>query len=291
MLRYLRALVAVVLFSSPLIAANTSTGGGEQVPPAGPVVQAPEGSTPAFAAGTWNDNAVHLLDANLADISSFPAGAALPNGVAFDGTLLYTGHFLSQEVIAYDLAGVEQFRWSDGGLAGLQGLTIVGSELAVMDAGSSLIRFYDPVAGNEIRSFSSGPDGGGVEGLTYDGTYLWALGNNSIYGMDPVDGSIDQTIPNAALNCSYTGTGIAVAAPGELVLGCADGTWYRVSSADGSVLDSGNNGLDMYGLEAVVATAPTSVLSIPTLGAWGAAALVALLAVFSVALLRRRRAA
>jgi len=287
----LRVTAAALLIASPLAAANSAAGDGQALPPVGPVVQAPEGSTPAFVACTWNDNAVHLLDASLADISSFPAGASSPNGVAFDGTLIYTGHFLSQEVIAYDLAGVEQFRWSDAGLAGLQGLTIVGSELAAMDASSDLIRFYDPVAGSENRNFSSGPDGGGVEGLTYDGTYLWALGNNSLYGMDPVDGSVDLTIPNAAVNCSYTGTGIAVAAPGELVLACVDGTWYRVSAADGSVITSGNNGLNMYGLEALTATAPTSVLSIPTLGAWGAVALVALLAIFSLALLRRRRAA
>jgi hypothetical protein len=36
-----------------------------------------------------------------------------------------------------------------------------------------------------------------------------------------------------------------------LTLACADGSWLRVSKADGSVLESGNNALDMYGLKPV----------------------------------------
>ncbi len=35
----------------------------------------------------------------------------------------------------------------------------------------------------------------------------------------------------------------------ELTLSCADGSWFRVAPADGSVIYSGNNGLDMYGIK------------------------------------------
>jgi hypothetical protein len=56
------------------------------------------------------------------------------------------------------------------------------------------------------------------------------------------------TIPNAAIGEDFGGTGITSAGAGQLVLAGPSGNWWLVSSADGSVIDSGSNGLNMFGL-------------------------------------------
>ena len=85
-----------------------------------------------FVAPAWDDTSVHLLDENLADVGSFAAGSGNPNGIATDGTLIYTVHPATQEVVAYDLAGVESFRWS-AFLVGARAMEIVSGELAIVD--------------------------------------------------------------------------------------------------------------------------------------------------------------
>jgi VCBS repeat-containing protein len=87
-----------------------------------------------------------------------------------------------------------------------------------------------------------------MEGLAYDGTLLWGLYGASIVGMNPATGAVIKTIPNPGSECVYGGTGLMANAVGELTVACISGDWYRVSTADGGLLDSGNNGLDMYGL-------------------------------------------
>ncbi|MCW8985640.1 MAG: hypothetical protein OQK55_09875, partial [Thermoanaerobaculales bacterium] len=216
-------------------------------------------------------------------ISSFPVGASEPNGIATDGTLIYTGHFSTQEVIAYDFSGVEQFRWS-ATLSGLQGMDLVGGELAV--ALGANIDFFNPATGALNRSIPS--SGGGVEGVAFDGAVLWLL-DDSIVGINPADGSAVSTIPNAAIGCQYGGTGIAASGPGELALGCEDGSWFLVSSADGSVISSGNNGLNMYGLKA--AAPAFAGVAVPTLGAFGFVLFGALIALAGLAVLTRFRTA
>ena len=210
----------------------------------------------AFVAATWDDTSVHLLADDLTSQRSFSAGASLPNGIATDGTLIYTGHFSTQEVIAYDFNGAEQFRWS-ATLNGLQGMDLVGAELAVYQ--SNRIEYYNPADGTFLRSFDVGSLVGNVEGIAFDGSVLWLL-SNSIVGVDPSDGALIRSIPNAASACSINGTGLAASAPGELIVGCSDGDWSRVSSADGSVLESGNNGLNMFGLRSTTAAAPPAPL-------------------------------
>lgn len=235
-----------------------------------------------FIAATWSDDAVHLLDADLNSISSFPAGASDPNGIATDGTLIYTGHFTTNEVIAYDFSGAEQFRWS-ASIGNLQGMEVVGGELAI--ASGDAIQFHDPSTGNLIRSV---PSTGGSEGLSFDGTVLWSLAGD-IVALDPQNGNVVRTIANAASGCSFNGTGISVSAPGELHLGCNNGDWYRVSSGDGSVLESGNNGLDMYGLK-LAAGAASVIMStaqpVPTLGPAALCLLIVLLGVLGRSRLR-----
>jgi hypothetical protein len=199
-----------------------------------------------YVAAIWSDNAVHILDDSMNNVSSFPAGSDRPNGIATDGEIIWTGHYsTTQEVIAYNFQGDILYRWpiEDG----LQGMDLFYSQLAI-SRNSGVIDFYAASTGTYIRSIP-GAELGGIEALAFDGELLWQLGN-FIYGTNPWTGEILKTIPNSAGNdCEAQGTGMAVSAPGQLTLACTNGNWYIVSAADGSVLDSGNNSLDMYGLK------------------------------------------
>ncbi len=238
-----------------------------------------------YVAGTWSDTAVHFLDNNLADTGSFPAGSTNPNGIATDGSLIYTGHFTTQEVIAYDFSGVEQFRWS-ASLSGLQGMELVNGELAVANGG--LIEFYTPATGVFNRSIPSA--GGSVEGLAFDGIVLWQLDSGAIVGISPADGSVVSSLPNAASGCTFGGTGITASAPGELTLACTNGDWFQVSSADGSVLASGNNGLDMFALKFYsLAPPPAPSVTVPTMNEWGMILFVILSGLGAVYFLRKKK--
>jgi hypothetical protein len=199
-----------------------------------------------YAAPTWSDDSIHMLDNpgnGLSGISSFATDSDTPNGLGTDGNYLYSGHFISQEVLIYDLDGNFIGGWPTGA-PNLQGLTIVGDELAITQ--DVEILFFEPDTGAYIRTI---PNAGGitVEGMTYDGTALWLLADE-IIAVDPADGSVITTIPNAAIGEAFGGTGITSGGDGQLVLAGTSGNWWVVSSADGSVPDSGNNGLDMFGL-------------------------------------------
>ena len=216
----------------------------------GAEAQAPVGGTPlpmapagtAYLAANWNDSAVHFLDSGMNDLGSFGT-CSNPNGLAADGTHIYVGSFQLPGVYVYDWNGVLQHQWSSPYCQYLQGLEYVDGTLAVES--DTLINFLDPATGAFIRSIPS--QGSTVEGLAYDGTYLWQLADDLI-ATDPATGAFVRSVPNAALGCSYGGTGLTTGGPGELILGCAGGQWYKVSSADGSVIASGNNGLAMFGL-------------------------------------------
>ena len=199
---------------------------------------APEGAQPEtpdlpfrqYVAATWSDNAVHFLNTGLANTGSFAVGDSNPNGIATDGVIIYTGHYSSQSVRAFDFYGNFLFSWTDSHLAGLQGLELVNGELAVFSSATNQVHFFT-TAGAYLRSIPG--QGNTVEGLAYDGWLLWQLGDASIYGTNPADGSVVSTIPNAASACPFGGTGLTANAPGELTIGCQNGNWYRVSSADG----------------------------------------------------------
>ncbi len=219
----------------------------------GLVLAMPTARAQSYAAGTWDDDSVHLLDAGLNDISSFSSGASDPNGVAFGNGLIFAAHFNTQELVALNLAGVEQYRWSNSDLSRAQGMAWVNGELAVST--TSEINYHDPVTGVITNTIT--PAGvRGTEGMVYDGTNLWLL-DDEINSVNPATGAINFSIPNAASNEQFTGTGIALGGPGELILAATDGDWYRVSMADGSVISSGNNGLNMYGLTNLIPE-PTS---------------------------------
>jgi hypothetical protein len=201
-----------------------------------------------FVAPAWSDTSVHFLDENLADVGSFAAGSGNPNGIATDGTLIYTVDLVTQEVVAYDLAGVESFRWS-ASLALARAMEIVSGELAI--ALPTSIEFFNPATGSSLGSLPFQCPSLFAEGIAFDGTVLWALCSGSIEGIDPDSGSSLASIPNAAQSagCDFGGTGLTASAVGELTLACRSGDWFQVSSADGAVLDSGNNSVDMYGIK------------------------------------------
>ena len=112
----------------------------------------PTGADGGFVTCTWSDTAVHFLDDGLGDTGSFPAGAASPNGIGTDGSTIWTAHFATQEVVAYDFTGAILLRWP--ATTALQGLELVGStgELALINAVGMTIDFYDPFTGTFLRS-------------------------------------------------------------------------------------------------------------------------------------------
>ncbi|NLE97186.1 MAG: hypothetical protein GX596_04255, partial [Propionibacterium sp.] len=175
------------------------------------------------------------------------AGAIDPNAVATDGELVYTVHHETNEVIAYNLVGSVQFRWGLDQPASA-GMALVDGTLAVLfQATPYQVGIYQPRTGALLRSYAALPS---VEALAYDGTLLWQLGE-LIYGTDSGDGHVVRTLPNAAAGCTYGGTGLAAGPPGRLTLSCTNGNWYQISATDGIVLASGNNDMDMLGLDAI----------------------------------------
>jgi hypothetical protein len=221
-------------------------------------------SRTAYFAATWNDSAVHFLDSNMANLGSFSAGATMPNGVAASTSLIYTGHFANQSVRAFNYNGVLQFSWTNPRLDHCQGLELVNGQLATVYH-EGQIDFLDPATGTYIRSIPN-DDGPTVEGLAYDGTYLWTLGD-TLTALDPLTGTEIRTLHNPALNNAPDGgTGLANAGPGQLMIAGENGAWWRISSVDGTVLATGNNGLNMFGLAESVVPEPGAVLMLSMSG-------------------------
>lgn len=197
-----------------------------------------------YVTATWGDHRVHVLDNGLVSQGSFAVGQTNPNGIATDGTTIWVGTFVDATVRAFNFSGALQYSWA--GVNGLQGMELVNGQLALFDEGTNTIQYRDPLTGAALGSI------GGLESteaLAYDGTYLWALVDSLIYGLDPTSGAVMASIVNAAGACAYSGTAMASIGAGRLTLGCADGSWYTVSSANGAVITSGNNGLQMFGLK------------------------------------------
>lgn len=219
-----------------------------------------------YIAAVWSDpSTIHILDDDLNSTFSFVTDPN-PNGVATDGTVIYSGHFSPAEVVAYNFAGNELFRWGDASLSGLQGMTLVGSELAISTNGE--IQFRNALTGALVRTITGDDITGTIEGLAYDGSLIWALGDDELFGIDPLTGDTIVAIPNAAADESFGGTGIATSGA-NLVLAGDSGNFFIVSKVDGSVIDSGNNGLAMFGLDetSVAAVPEPATLSMAGIGA------------------------
>jgi len=221
-------------------------------------IAAPQGT--AYFAATWNDSSIHFLDTNMSNLGSFPTGATLPNGVAASSSLVYVGHFQAQSVRAFDYNGVLQFSWTSPRLDHCQGLELVNGQLATVYHDGQ-IDFLNPATGAYIRSIPN-DDGPTVEGLAYDGTYLWTLGD-TITALDPLTGAEIRTIVNPALGSPDGGTGLANAGPGQLMVAAENGAWWRISSTNGAILASGNNGLNTFGLAESIVPEPGTLLALP----------------------------
>lgn len=209
------------------------------------LVPAQISAQPTFVGASWSSQSVYLLNSDFSIFSSFAVTDATPNGVTSNGSLIFAGYFSTTSIVAYNFAGVEQFRFSDDLFSGLQGLTVVGNELAVASFGTTY--FIDAITGTLNRSFANG--GTSVEGMSYDGSLLWELGDDLI-GRDPLTGAVITSFNNPLqFSCGFGGTGLATPGNGKLVLGCGDGSWYEVSDATGAVLNSSDLGFDIYGLD------------------------------------------
>lgn len=220
----------------------------------------------AHIAANWNNNNIEYLDANMQLLGGFSSGGTLPNGTAFDGRFIYSGHFVGQEVRVFDMDGNFQYNWN-AQLANLQGMEYINQtgELAIYnDGGTNLIQFHDPANGNLLRSVPG--QSSSVEGLAWDGTYLWQLEDALIYATDVTNGNILFTIPNPAANESFGGTGIDAPSATELVVGSSSGNWWRIDSTNGNILASGNNGVAMYGLSAIPEPGSLTLLAIGIAG-------------------------
>lgn len=207
---------------------------------------------PAYVATSFDGDSIVFLDDQMQRLSSFAATDPFPNGVAATHNLIYAGYFIDSSVVAYGYDGQEHFRWSAPGLDRLTGLAAFGSYLAV--SSDTTVYLLQAKTGSYVTQLSASDS---IEGLAYDGSYLWTLGSQLV-ARNPETGLIERSIPNAALGCDFGGTGIANAGAGRLMLGCTDGRWFEVSDLNGSVLAQGNNGVDMFDLAALPAPEPAT---------------------------------
>lgn len=223
-----------------------------------------------FVATSLGNNNVYLLDDDMNLVSSWSTGLASANGVAVNGSTIYVGQFGSASVEIYNTSGVllNSFSLGSPGASYLQGLAYVNGELAA--ANESEIRFFSATDGSYIRSI--GGINGTTEALTFDGTNILAL-DDQILVVDPATGTVNTTLPNAGIGFAFGGTGLAILPGGGYMIGGPDGAWVK-TDALGAVTASGNNGVDMYGLEYInLGASPVPEPSTVVFGLVGIAAL------------------
>jgi hypothetical protein len=226
-----------------------------------------------FASSQWDTNAVVLLDETYTEVSRFTTGASQANGLASANGLIFSGHFLTSEVIAYNLSGVEQFRWG-GTFSSLRGMTMLGGELVIYTTGS--FGFYDPLTGalNNTVTYIGATS---VEGIASDGTNLFAMRAGEIFEMD-LTGAIVNTFAFSTSNCALSlATGLTANADGNLSAMCRNGDWFKLDKSTGAILASGSSALsDNFALTALTTSEVPVPAALPLLltgfGALGFAA-------------------
>jgi hypothetical protein len=245
-------------------------------------------AAPAYVVGTWSDEAIHLLDAGLNDLGSFPARGSSPNGLAALGSTVWSVTFTDQTVRAFDLSGTLLYSWSHPLLLNAQGLDCLdGGRLLVFTftSGVPSLVTYDAVTGLQLGLTPLASGTASTEGLAVEGDDVWRIQDADIYLTNIATGADLLAIPNAAAGSPFEGTGIANITPTTLLLVAPDGAWWEVLKSDGSVVTSGNNGLDMYGLATLTPAGVTPVIPEASTALAGA-----VLAAFGGFVLRRRRA-
>jgi hypothetical protein len=237
----------------------------------------------AYVAASWEQNSVFFLDEDLEPIGSFPVdGNFSSNGIAVDGELIYVANWFEDEVIAYNAQGVEQLRWASVFLDGVQAMEYIplpegGPEVLGMDGDpiEGYLVVFDPVMGDInalnpadgsfLKSFPA-ESPFTIEGLAYDpvNDLLFQLDDDVIHAVSPLGGGASRgaptklfEIPNPAIGDDFGGTGLTYLGDDRLAVGTSEGNWYIVSSdpdcydppGQSCTLDSGNNGIDMFGLK------------------------------------------
>ena len=226
---------------------------------------------PAYATAVWEENSIHLLDENLDSIGSFPAGQILPNGIAFDGTYIYSAHFIGASVYAYEPDGTVAFSWSDPSrLDQVQSLTYIQATGELAFGRGDVIWFVNPADGSNPRQVSQSACSN-MEAAASDGANgIWLLCPDGLYLMDISTGNQLATSAKPTAVCNFGGTAMARGPDGLLVLGCADGRWFVWDPAAGVTVASGNNGLEMFGLTELSEVVRIDPLPVPlgSLPAW-----------------------
>jgi len=203
-----------------------------------------------FISTSWNSNTVQFLGQGMGGpIGSFTFDGILPNGIATNGSLIWVGTFTpSNTVYAYNKQGVLQFSWSDQTSFNLQGMEYVNGMIAI--ANNNEVRYHNAFTGAFIGSIPS--SGSTTEALAYDSVndILFNLGD-TIDARDAGTGALLYSIPNPAAFNSFGGTGMTYIGGNRLIISSVEGQWYEVDSTTGTVLSSGVNGADTWGLKAL----------------------------------------
>lgn len=213
-----------------------------------------------YVASDWNTDQLVFLDNNLTPTGSFSSGGSLCNGVAVGGGRIYAGFFGPNNVNVFDTSG--NFLYNVGLASGgnLQGMKLWNGLLVVTNADDLL--FFDPVTG-ALDHTLAGASAGTIEGLATDSEGIWLLNDSTLDVIDGNTGAYIRSIPNAAGGEAFGGTALCSSGVSELTVAGASGNWWKVSKADGSVLDSGNNGVSMFGMDAMnVVPEPGSMLAL-----------------------------
>lgn len=247
------------------------------------------GQNPQFAAGNWDGDTIEVLDGDMNPFDSFPTGGTSPNGIAYGNGLIFSGHFSDDTVYAYDLDGDIQFSWSRSELTNLQALTFFNGTLAFGPV-SGEIFLVDPSDGSDIDNIDFPSECSGLEGMVAVDNNFWLLCNEGLILMDGDDGSLIESQSSPTSDCSFSGTAIASIDSETLMLGCSGGDWFSYDVSSESVIDSGNNGVDMYGLAFLgdmdePAPPPAEAVSIPTTSLW--ALIILVLAIFGLGMAAR----
>lgn len=218
-------------------------------------------SGPAYLAADRQAARVRLLDESLQVVGSFPTAAPLPAGVARDGERIYTLHPASELVIAYDHDGNELFRWSGAPADGAGMALSDPHELAIRRPGAIEVR--RPLTGTLVRTLPVDPDCGS-HGLAWDGRVFWVTCGASLRRVvtGPILGPIGIDSPTQG--CVEGGTALTANDLAELTVACTSGAWFKVSTADGSILESSNNFIDHFGLAARYEGTPVAFVA----GGW-----------------------
>ncbi|MHB1319824.1 MAG: NHL repeat-containing protein [Anaerolineae bacterium] len=204
-----------------------------------------------------DDNYFHYLDPDLFDLGRFPLSVVSPGGIATDGDLILVSDYNPFQIVAYDFAGVEQYRLTFSSMMDAA-LEIVDDTVAVAqrESDSNDISFYDLRTG-AFRYSIAAPTR--IREMAYDGSLLWVATADHdsppavglLVGLNPATGAVTRFFAFPHVRCNSWSQSLAASPPGQLTLTCDNDYWYRVSSANGALQASGVLGLPWLMMDSV----------------------------------------